>query len=137
MISLGTLSPFEDIQALIKGKVGQFLSAETSIRQMMQNASASIRSQAAALLGEHQALEGELGDAQTKITAFQSGSWSISDVISLGDVGTRLIQHLGKVTSLQNQAGGVMPSGFSIPSGVLPALGIAAVVGAVLLFTRR
>ena len=136
MISLGTLSPFEDIQALIKGKVGEFLSAETSIRRLMSNASASVRSQAAALLGTHKALEGELGETQKKVTAFQQGSWSISDVIDVGDVGTRLIQHLGNVKDLEKQAGGVVVAS-GLPSGILPALGIAAVAGAIFLFTRK
>lgn len=137
MIGLGELSPFGDVQAVIKGKIGEFLAAETPIRQMQQNSSASIRADAAGLLAAHKVLEADLGDAQTKITNFQNGSWSISDVISLGDVGTRLIQHINNVKRLQDQAQGVATPLFGMPTGVMPALVIAAAVGVGFLFMRK
>ena len=132
MIGLGTLSPMEDVQALIKGKVGEFLMAETTIRQYLQHVSASIRAEAAGLMAEHQTLEVELGSAQTKIAQFQQGAWSLADVITLGDVGTRLLRHLSKVASLGQKAGGVYTPSMGIP-GMVPALGVLA-VGAVALF---
>lgn len=128
MISLGSLSAFEDVQALLKGKVGEFLIAEQKLRSMSQSPSVSIRSQAAGLLAEHALLEKEMGEAQAKIEAFQTGAWSFSDVIALGDVGTRLLSHLKSVASLERQAGGVVPAA-SETGSVLPYLGIAALVG--------
>jgi hypothetical protein len=127
MIGLGTLSPFEDVQALIKGKVGEFLQAEGIIRKYLQHTSASIRAEAAGLLAEHTLLEGELGSAQTKIAQFQQGAWSFSDVISLGDVGTRLVQHLSKVTSLEQKATGVYSPSMGLLTGAAPILGVVAV----------
>jgi len=128
MIGLGTLSAFEDVQALIKGKVGEFLAAEQTIRKHMQNPSVTIRGKAAGLLGAHQALEIELGGAQAKIAQFQTGAWSFSDVITLGDVGTRLLQHLSSVASLEREAGGVVSAGL-LPTSMAPILGVSAAVG--------
>lgn len=132
MIGLGSLSPMEDVQALIKGKVGEFLMAETAIRQQLQNISASIRAEAAGLMAEHKTLEVELGSAQSKIAQFQSGAWSLADVITLGDVGTRLLRHLSKVASLGQRASGVVASSTGLPFGAVPALGVVAVAAVAL-----
>jgi len=136
MIALGTLSAFEDVQALLKGKVGEFLAAEQKLRSLAQNPTVTIRSQAAGLLAAHMMLEKEMADAQTKITNFQTGAWSISDAIKLGDVGTRLLMHLKKVASLEMQAGGVVEAGL-LPTSVPQYLGIAAAVAAVLFVVLR
>jgi len=135
MIALGTLSAFEDVQALLKGKVGEFLAAEQKLRTLAQSPSISIRSEAAGLLAVHMQLEKEMSEAQTKIANFQTGAWSISDAITLGDVGTRLLSHLRKVTSLEGRAGGVVQAGL-MPTSMTPYLGIAA-VATVLIFLLR
>lgn len=132
MIGLGTLSAFEDVQALLKGKVGEFLQAEQKLRRLEQSPAISIRSQASGLLAVHMRLEKEMGDAQTKIAQFQTGAWSISDAISLGDVGTRLLTHLRNVASLEQQAGGVVQPGLST-SMTWPVIGLAAVAAVLLL----
>lgn len=135
MLALGTLSAFEDIQALLKGKVGEFLAAEQKLRTLAQNPSISIRSEASGLLAAHMLLEKEMTSAQAKIANFQTGAWSISDAISLGDVGTRLLSHLKNVASLEMRAGGVVQAGL-LPGSVAPYLGLAA-VATVLLFLLR
>lgn len=137
MIGLGSLNPMEDVQALIKGKVGEFLQAEGTILKYLTHVSASIRAQAAGLLAEHAALEGELGSAQAKIAQFQQGAWSLSDVIALGDVGTRLLQHLSKVTSLERSAGGVISPSFGVSTVAIPALGAVAVAAVAFIYFLR
>lgn len=137
MIALGTLSAFEDIQALLKGKVGEFLAAEQKLRSMAQSPAISIRSQAAGLLAAHMLLEKEMTNAQTKIENFQSGAWSISDAISLGDVGTRLLLHLKKVTELEQQAGNVVTQAATVPSFVLPYAGALAAVAVLFLLIKK
>ena len=134
MIGLGTLSAFEDIQALLKAKVGEFLAAEAKLRALAQNPSITVRSQANGLLAEHAVLEKEMSNAQSKIAQFQTGAWSISDAITLGDVGTRLLSHLGKVISLEQQASGVVQPGLLTGQDIAPMLGLAA-VASVLLYT--
>jgi len=135
MIALGSLSAFEDIQALLKSKVGEFLAAEQKLRTMQVNPSISIRSQAAGLLAEHAILEKELGNAQTKIAQFQQGAWSISDVISLGDVGTRLISHLNKVAKLEQAAGGIFVPSTGI--SLVPIVGAIAAMAVLAVILRR
>ena len=137
MIGLGSLNPMEDVQALIKGKVGEFLQAEGTIRRYLTHVSASIRSDAAGLMAAHKTLEQELGSAQAKIAQFQSGAWSLSDVIALGDVGTRLLQHLSRVASLERSASGVMAPQFGISSVAIPALGAVAVAAVTFIYFLR
>lgn len=134
MIGLGTLSAFEDVQAILKGKVGEFLQAEQKLRSLAQHPTITIRSKASGLLAVHALLEKEMGEAQTKIAQFQTGAWSISDAIALGDVGTRLLSHLRDVASLERQAGGVTQPGLSTDM-TWPVIGLA-VVAAVLLLRK-
>lgn len=140
MIGLGALNPMDDVQALIKSKVGEFLQAEQILRRQLSNSSASIRAEAAGLLAAQKVLEGDLSIAQTKAAQFQTGAWSLADVFTLGDIGTRLIGHLRAVTSLEQRALGVTPStiGLSMPS--MAMIGAVAVAGVALLMygaTRR
>jgi hypothetical protein len=136
MQALGTLSAFEDVQALLKSKVGEFLAAEQKLRTLQVNPTISIRSQAAGLLAEHTILEGELGEAQTKIAQFQQGAWSISDAIGLGDIGTRLLLHLNKVTNLERMAGGSIVPSTGLDT-YLPYLGAVAAAAVLLVFLRK
>ena len=135
MIGLGALNPMDDVQAVIKDKVGEFLQAEQKLRRLLSNSSASIRAEAAGLLAAQKLLEGDLSIAQTKAAQFQTGAWSISDVFTLGDIGTRLIGHLRNVTSLEQRALGVTsPSSFGGLSPTIMTMGAAAVAGVALFF---
>lgn len=136
MIGLGTLSAFEDIQALLKSKLGEFLAAEQKLRSLVQNPSITIRSEANGLLAVQKSLEAELGTAQTKIANFQAGAWSFSDAIELGDIGTRLLSHLRNVASLEARAGGVVTAGL-LTSPTLPLLGIAAAAAVLFVLLRK
>ena len=136
MIGLGTLSAFEDVQALLKSKLGEFLAAEQKLRSLSVNPSVTIRSEASGLLAAQKILEGELGTAQAKIANFQAGAWSFSDAIALGDIGTRLISHLQKVASLEARAGSVVTAGL-LTSPVLPILGIAAAAAVLFVVLRK
>lgn len=136
MIGLGTLSAFEDVQALLKSKLGDFLAAEQKLRRLATNPSISIRSEANGLLAVQKSLEAELGTAQAKIAQFQAGAWSFSDAISLGDVGTRLISHIQNVASLEARAGNVVTSGL-VSSPMFPMLGIVSAAAVLFLFLRK
>lgn len=132
MDGVGSLGIMDDAQALIKGKVGEFLMAETRLRQLLQNISVSIRAEAAGLMAVHKSLEVELGSAQAKIAQFQQGAWSIAEGLTLADVGRRLLEHLSDVTSLERRAGGVVVPSTGLPFGAVPALGVVVVAAVAL-----
>lgn len=135
MIGLGTLSPMEDAQALIKSKLGEFLQTEQVLRRQLSSNSASIRADAAGLLAAHVVLEGELGGAQAKIAQFQQGAWSLDSVFTLGDLGIRIVNHINDVASLEQRALGVTsPSSFGSLSSTTMMYGAVAVAGVALLF---
>lgn len=135
MDAAGGLGAFEEVQALLKSKVGEFLAAEQKLRTMQVNPSISIRTEATGLLAEQMLLEKALGDAQTKISQFQQGAWSISDAMAIGDVGTRLIAHLNKVAKLEQAARGVVQPASSVPS--VPIIGAVAAAAVLFLFLRK
>ena len=137
MIGLGTLSAFEDIQALLKSKLGEFLVAEQALRRLTQHPTVTIRSQANVLLAEHTALENEMKNAQAKIAQFQAGAWSFSDVIALGDVGTRLLSHLQKVAGLERQVGSRVPAAGLLPTGIATVLGMVGAAAALFFLLRK
>lgn len=135
MDGIGSLGAFEEVQALLKSKVGEFLAAEQKLRTLQVNPSVSIRSEATGLLAEQMLLEKALGDAQTKISQFQQGAWSISDAMAIGDVGTRLVSHLNKVARLEQTAGGVVQPTSSVPA--VPVVGAVVAAAVLFLFLRR
>lgn len=110
MISLGSLAAFEEVQAMIKSKVGDFLQAERTLQQLAQSPSISIRSKANGLLASQKMLEGDLAKANENVAKFQSGSWSFGDIITTGEIGTRLYQHVEQVKQLEKEASGVVSS---------------------------
>ena len=104
MIALGTLAAFEELQAMIKGKVGDFLNAERKLQILMNSASISIKSKATGLMTAHKALEADISIAQENGSKFQSGAWTFGDIISTGEIGSRLLQHVNQVNQLEKEA---------------------------------
>ena len=108
MIALGTLAAFEELQAMIKGKVGDFLNAERKLQILMNSASISIKAKATGLMAAHKALEADLSVAQENVSKFQSGAWTFGDIITTGEIGNRLLQHVNQVDQLEKEASNVM-----------------------------
>lgn len=108
MDALGALGAFEEIQAQLKAYVGEFLSAESKLMALTNNPSLEISTRAQQLLAEHRVLEAKAMGAQDKITMFQNGSWTMSDVIEMSGLALSLQQHLSATSQLQLKASGVM-----------------------------
>jgi hypothetical protein len=107
MIALGTLAAFDELQAMIKGKVGDFLNAERKLQILMNSASISIKAKATGLMAAHKALEADLSVAQENVSKFQSGAWTFGDIITTGEIGNRLLQHVNQVDQLEKEASNV------------------------------
>lgn len=104
MIALGSLAAFEELQAMIKGKIGDFLNAERKLQVLMNSASVSIKSKATGLMAAQKSLEADLSIAQGNVEKFQSGAWTFGDIISTGEIGSRLLQHVNQVDQLEKEA---------------------------------
>ena len=107
MIALGTLAAFDELQAMIKGQVGDFLNAERKLQILMNSASISIKAKATGLMAAHKALEADLSVAQENVSKFQSGAWTFGDIITTGEIGNRLLQHVNQVDQLEKEASNV------------------------------
>lgn len=131
MEACGTLNGFEDVEALIKSKVGEFLAAQAKIRTLLRNPSPSIMQKAKALEVDQKFLEGELGKAQASLANFQSGAWTFGEMIGVSDTAARIVKHLGNVSALEKEASGsaVMVASSSWTGlGSLLAAGVAAML---------
>lgn len=104
MIALGTLAAYEELQAMIKGKIGDFLNAESKLMALQNTSSPSLKAKAAGLLAAHKMLESDLSVAQANVTKFQSGAWSFGDIITTGEIGGRLLTHVQQVDALEKEA---------------------------------
>ncbi len=130
MISLGSLAAFEEVQAMIKAKIGDFLQAEQTLRRLTLSPSVSIKAKANSLLANQKSLEGDLATANENVAKFQSGAWSFGDIITTGDIGTRLYQHVEQVRRLEQEASGVVVPVVDKVSDYVPyaIVGIAALL---------
>lgn len=125
MIALGTLAAFEELQAMVKGKVGDFLNAERKLQTLMNSASVSIKAKATGLMAAHKALEADLSIAQGNITKFQSGAWTFGDIITTGEIGNRVLQHVNHVDQLEKEADNITVIKDNAPTNYAPYVFIA------------
>lgn len=136
MIALGSLSAYEDVQAIIKDKVGQFLSGEQKLRSLSTNSSVTISSKAQGLLVTQKQLEADLGQAQATVAKFQTGAWTIGEMIEASDTAYRMLQQIRDTDALANEAAGIIATDSIIsmayaPYALLAVAGI--IVGAMML----
>lgn len=128
MIALGSLAAFDELQAMIKGKVGDFLNAERKLQVLMNSASISIKAKATGLMTAHKALEADLSVAQENVSKFQSGAWTFGDIIATGEIGYSVMQHISQVDQLEREANNVVVIKDIAPTSYLPyvVVGVAA-----------
>ena len=125
MIALGSLAAFEELQAMIKGKIGDFLNAERKLQVLMNSASVSIKSKATGLMAAQKSLEADLSIAQGNVEKFQSGAWSFGDIITTGEIGNRLLQHISQVNQLEKEANNRTVIKDSSPTNYAPYVVVA------------
>jgi len=125
MIALGSLAAFEELQAMIKGKIGDFLNAERKLQVLMNSASVSIKSKATGLMAAQKSLEADLSIAQGNVEKFQSGAWSFGDIITTGEIGNRLLQHISQVNQLEKEANNMTVIKDSSPTNYVPYVVVA------------
>mgnify|MGYP001491025289 CR=1 FL=1 len=125
MIALGSLAAFEELQAMIKGKIGDFLNAERKLQVLMNSASVSIKSKATGLMAAQKSLEADLSIAQGNVEKFQSGAWSFGDIITTGEIGNRLLQHISQVNQLEKEANNMTVIKDSSPTNYAPYVVVA------------
>jgi len=113
MEALGTLNAFEAEQAVIKTKVGEFLSAEAKLRRLAVHPSVSIQARANGLLVKQKQIETELGPAQANVAKFQSGAWTFGDMYQVSNAAWSLLAHLKDVEKLESEA---FKTGVAIPA---------------------
>ena len=128
MIALGTLAAFDELQAMIKGKIGDFLNAERKLQILMNSASVSIKAKATGLMAAHRSLEADLSIAQENVNKFQSGAWTFGDILTTGEIGNRLLLHVSQVDALEKEANNVtvIKNGVDVDYVPYIVMGVAA-----------
>lgn len=133
MRALGALSPIEDARAKLQEKIADFLAARARLSRLMSNPSLQIQGQAQGLYAVQVQLESQLqNEIMPKIQAVQSGTWSFSDLGTLGGFTMSMITQINDVNTLDAQAGGVTNTTPFIGLGTM-ALGVPLLIVAGLL----
>jgi uncharacterized protein YneF (UPF0154 family) len=139
MIADSPLSPIETARAKLQDQIGIFLSARQKLINLMSNPSLQIQGQAKGLYAVQTQLETQLqNEIYPKLTAIQAGTWSISDVITLGGFTASLMKQISDVNSLERQGGGYQAPLFDVSAMAIgiPALLVLGLVGGFMLARR-
>ena len=140
MVALGALNPIEEARAKLQDQIGLFLSGRAKLIQLMKHPSLQIQGQAQGLYAIQTALETRLqNEIMPKIQAVSSGTWDMSDIITLGGFTTSLMKQISDVNGLERAGGGVaVGSGLDVQTVMIGAgvLVVVSVLGG-MLFGRR
>lgn len=138
MVADSPLSPIETARAKLQDQIGMFLSGRQKLVNLMRNPSLQIQGQARGLYAVQTQLETQLqNDIYPKLAAVQSGTWSVSDVITLGGFTATLMKQINDVSNLE-RAGGGPSNGFdagTLAIGI-PVLIVVGLVGGYLLANK-
>lgn len=133
MLADGLLNPIDTARAQVQEQIGNFLAARARLSRLMSNPSLTIQGQAQGLYAVQTALEDRLqNEIMPKMTAIQAGTWSMSDIITLGGFTASIVKQINDVGSLERAGGGGAAPGFFdfdgstmvIGAGVLLLIGI-------------
>lgn len=137
MVALGTLNPIEEARAKLQDQIGLFLSGRAKLMRLMNHPSLQIQGQAQGLYAIQTALETRLqNEIMPKIQSVSSGTWNMSDIITIGGFTTSLMRQINDVNNLERAGGGVAVStGMDTQTVmvVIPLLVIVSMVGGYLL----
>lgn len=137
MVALGALNPIEEARAKLQDQIGLFLSGRAKLMRLMNHPSLQIQGQAQGLYAIQTALETRLqNEIMPKIQSVSSGTWNMSDIITIGGFTTSLMRQINDVNNLERAGGGVAVStGMDTQTVmvVIPLLVIVSMVGGYLL----
>lgn len=140
MMALGSLNPIDDARAQVQAQIGGFLAARARLERLMTNPSLQISGQAQGLYQVQIALENRLQTEITPLmTAIQAGTWSTSDIITLGGFTYSIVDQINKVNNLERAAGGasqITLFDLSTLAIAVPVILIVGVLGGMLLIRR-
>ncbi len=137
MVALGALNPIEEARAKLQDQIGLFLSGRAKLMRLMNHPSLQIQGQAQGLYAIQTALETRLqNEIMPKIQSVSSGTWNMSDIITIGGFTTSLMRQINDVNNLERAGGGVAVSTGMDTQTVMvaiPLLVIVSMVGGYLL----
>jgi uncharacterized protein YneF (UPF0154 family)/predicted CopG family antitoxin len=138
MVADSPLSPIETARAKLQDQIGLFLSSRQKLMNLMKNPNLQIQGQARGLYAVQTQLETQLqNDIYPKLAAVQSGTWSVSDVITLGGFTAMLMKQINDVQNLE-RAGGGPSSGFDVDTLAIgiPVLVVVGLLGGYMLANK-
>lgn len=133
MVALGDLNPIDSIRAQLQNQIGYFLQGRQRLQNLMSNSSLQIQGQAQGLYAVQTQLETRLQNEITPIiTKVNSGTWGMSDVITLGGFTGLIVKQINDVGRLEKSAGvSVGAGGFSLDMTTVILGGVVVVALAV------
>lgn len=130
MEALGALSPIDSARAEVQEKIADFLAARARLGRLMTNPSLQVQGQANSLYATQQLLENQLqNEIYPKLTAIQAGTWSFSDIATLGSFTFSIMNQIDAVNRLDAQGSGVNVSQPWLSMPVMIGLGLFLFAG--------
>jgi len=137
MLSLNQLSPVDDISAKIQSKIAKFLMLKEKILELTKSPSVSISTKARVLFKQQEYLEKKLNVSLKQIEQMKEGSWSFSNIASLGMFYASMEKHVKKVKKLDDENKNVVKPALSIIPELTPVIIGIGVVAVYFLFLRK
>jgi hypothetical protein len=132
MEALGALSPIEEARAKLQDQIGMFLSGRQKLMNLMRNPNLQIQGQARGLYAVQTQLETQLqNEIYPKIQTVSAGTWSVSDVITLGGFTATIMKQINDVRNLERAGGGEQSSGLDLNAMAIgiPVLLVVGLLG--------
>ena len=139
MVADSPLSPIETARAKLQDQIGMFLSGRQKLMNLMNNPNLQIQGQARGLYAVQTQLELQLqNEIYPKIQAISTGTWSVSDVITLGGFTATIMKQINDVNNLERAGGGGQSRGFDLNTMAIaiPALIVVGLLGGFVLARR-
>ena len=103
-MGLGEVSPIALVEGKLQAEVGKFLMMKAVLVKLQSDVSFDIRKDANLLLQNQYQLEKDLQTGMNIITAMKTGSYTISDIATVGNIAYEIANHTKKVQALQTKA---------------------------------
>lgn len=135
MLAQGFLNPVEEAHARLQEQVAKFLAGRSKLLRLQNHKSVQIQSDARGLYAVQVQLENDLQNRiMPMIDRMKSGSWALSDVLTVGNFTQMVIRHISDVDNLERRAGGV-PADTGMSALTIAGIGVPVLlVGSVALY---
>lgn len=115
----------DTVAARVQSEVAKFLGLKQTILGLQRNSDLNLQNKANQLYQKQLSLEGQLTDILQRITNMQAGSYTISDITTVGLFANNMEQQIKDVNALSKGQASTLPVSTPLLVGSLAFVGLA------------